>query len=169
MYPFGEEATSLVALIKDKWGNPADSVKVRASITSEECVKAKLAQDTQGEGANQIYLAQVVGKLTIGDRFLLRSSLGATEYCRIMMIDEITRCCRLEQPLQFIYEKSSLLFPVIESQSDAKGELVLFFKPYRVLSFGITLDFTYGNEKLQQQIILKQASLNNLGIIRLVN
>ena len=39
---------------------------------------------------------------------------------------------RLEQPLESTYEKGSLLFPVIESQSDVKGEVLLFFKPYRI-------------------------------------
>jgi hypothetical protein len=168
-YPFGDEATSLVALLKDDQGNPAVKVRAKATVTSLECVKAKLAQDSKTERSDKIYLAQIVGKLTIGDRFLIQGGSGTAEYGRMVQVDEGTRCCSLEYPLQATYEKGSLLFPVIESQSDAKGELLLYFKPYRTQNFGITLEFTYGNEKLIQNVIMKQGVITSLGIIRLVN
>jgi hypothetical protein len=168
-YPFGEEATSLVALLKDSQGNPIKEAKVRATVTSMESVKAKLAQDSNGESPDEILLAQIAGKLTIGDRFLLQNNSGKSEYCRLVKVDELTRCCILEQPLQSKYEKGSLLFPAIESQSDVKGEVLLFFKPNRTPTFGITLELTYGNNKLVQDLTMEQGVVKSLGIIRLVN
>jgi hypothetical protein len=168
-YPFGEEATSLVVLLKDSQGNANSQIRARATVTSLECVKAKLSQDSIGENPNQVSLAQIAGKLTIGDRFLLQSSSGDSEYCRLVKVNEFTRSCTLEQPLQSAYEKGSLLFPVIETISDAKGEVLLFFKPYRIKTFGITLEFTYGNNKLIQDVSLEQGVIKSLGIIRLAN
>jgi hypothetical protein len=168
-YPFGEEATALVALLKNNQGSPAVKVKAKATITSLECVKAKLAQDFNAESSDPIYFAQIVGKITIGDRFFIQSGSGAAEYFRIVKVDEGMRSYSLQTPLQSTYEKGSLLFPVIESQSDNKGELLLFFKPYRTQTFGITLEFTYGNEKLIQDLIMKQGVITSLGIIRLAN
>jgi hypothetical protein len=168
-YPFGDEATSLVALLKDPQGNKVTGVRARATVTSMECVKAKLAQESKGKNPDQVFLAQIAGKLTIGDRLLIQSSSGESEYCRVVRMDESTRCCSLEQPLQLTYEKGSLLFPVFETLSDTKGEILLFFKPYRTQSFGITLEFTYGNNKLIQEVNMEQGVLKSLGIIRLVN
>ncbi|QGQ96650.1 hypothetical protein EHS13_18085 [Paenibacillus psychroresistens] len=168
-YPFGEEATSLVALVKDAQENAVYQARARATVTSVECVKAKLAQDSKEESPDQIFLAQIAGKLTIGDRFLLQNSSGKSEYCRLVKVDEVTRCCSLEKPLQSTYEKGSLLFPVIESISDVKGEVLLFFKPNRIPTFGITLELTYGNKKLIQDLTLQQGVIKSLGIIRLVN
>jgi hypothetical protein len=168
-YPFGEEATSLIALLKDSQGNAVIQARVRATVTSMECIKAKLAQDSKSDSPDQIFLAQIAGKLTIGDRFLLQNSKGDAEYCRLVTVDETTRSCSLEQPLQFAYEKGSLLFPVIESLSDAKGEVLLFFKPNRTQTFGITLEFTYGNNKLVQNVSMEQGVIKSLGVIRLVN
>jgi hypothetical protein len=168
-YPFGEEATSLVALLKDSQGNPIKAARARATVTSMESVKAKLAQDSKSENPNQISLSQIAGRITIGDRFLLQSSSGESEYCRLAHMDESTRCFSFDQPLQSTYEKGSLLFPVVESLSDAKGEVLLFFKPHRTQTFGITLEFTYGNNKLVQDLTMEQGVIKSLGIIRLVN
>jgi hypothetical protein len=170
LYHFDEETTTIVALLQEESGAPVPSVRVRATVTADECAKAKLAQEIIDKGCTQISLAQMTGKVNIGDRFLLKCPTGnCSEYCRVMTINETTRSFRLEHPLMHTYEKGALLFPVIETLSDHKGETIVFFKYFRVPTFGITLEFKYGNQNVVKELILKPATLLNLGIIRLVN
>jgi hypothetical protein len=170
LYHFDEETTMIVALLQKQDGNPAVSVRVRATVTANECFKAKLGQDISDQCTTQISLAQVTGKVNIGDRFLLQSSTANTsEFCRVMAINETTRSFKLEHPLVHTYEKGALLFPVLETQSDSKGELIVYFKYFRVKSIGVTLEFIYAIQNEVRELTLDSSTLLNLGIIRLVN
>ncbi|MDB5053997.1 MAG: hypothetical protein JWM44_2047 [Bacilli bacterium] len=169
LYPFDQDSTTLVALLQNSQGKALENVAARATVTTEDCYKAKLAQDISLEGCKQIYLAQVTGKLLIGDWLFLKNEQGESEYVRIASIQETTRCCTLEKPMQFLYDKGSMLFPVSQTLSDAKGEMIVFFKNFRVKAFQVSLEFTYENEKHVQELDLEQGKLLSLGIIRLVN
>jgi hypothetical protein len=170
LYLFDQETTTIIALLQASDGNPASAVKARATITSDECFKAKLAQDVSEQGSIQISLAQITGKVTIGDRFLLKSlTENTSEYCRITAINETIRSFKLEQPLQHTYDKGALLLPVLETHSDSKGEIVIFCKYFHIPKFGITLEFIYSNQNLVKELILETSTMLNLGTIRLVN
>lgn len=165
-YPFKEGATTLRASVRDAGGYPQE-VKVVATVQSEDAFLARLAEQSK-EGSASLTLAQVRGKIAIGDRLLIRNKQKEkVELCTIREHEYGTREYLLEEALHHEHPRGTLLLPVVETRSDERGEIVIPFRSYGVKHFTINLSFVSTEGEMLKEVSVQEGMMDYLGMIQL--
>lgn len=128
-YPYGHDDTLIRGMLVDSSGSPVPDADITAVVASEECARARLADDKTPEGAAEIAVAFASGDLQAGDMLQLVGR-GAKEVREIVTIAETLeyrKRLRLESPLASAFSRGSLLLPVYRTRTTAKGEMAIAF------------------------------------------
>ncbi|NOU93656.1 hypothetical protein GC093_10540 [Paenibacillus sp. LMG 31456] len=165
-YPFREKDTLLRASVSNEHGQPYSKAILLAVMQSENGARARLAQDKAGQGTDQLTIGSVTGKISVGDRYLIRSrnsSEVGEELCLVEEVLEYQRRLRLERPLIGSYARGSLLLPVVKTQSDERGEVVVAFANCRANRFDIKLDVAHSGRSLSKEVNLTEGGTTLAG------
>jgi hypothetical protein len=169
-YPFGEGDTLVRTSLRDSRGTPVRGMRVRATVTTESCARARLAQEGES-GGDTLALNRVMGRLHQGERLLVKGAEDEQgEVCTILQEPDVgARSIKLSQPLQQTHPRGALLLPVVETRSDARGEVVLAFGNYRTKRFEIRLEFlaVAGSETgdIVKEVMVEEGLMTGLGLI----
>ena len=157
-YPFGQRATYIRVSLLDERRNPVSGVTVDAVCTSEDSAKAQLSQETNS-GENIIQLANIKGKVTEGDTFLIKdkgNSAYVGEYCSIAREIDGFRTFKLEEPLKSTFVRGASLYYSFHTQSDSSGEAVIPFRNPPSSLFEVQLVFKWKDITLSKEVALKE-------------
>jgi hypothetical protein len=164
-YPFGGGDTLVRASLRDGRGTPAKGVQVRALVTSETCARARLAQEIE-PGGSEMALNRVMGRLHQGERLLVKGTADAQdEVCLIAQEPDGARSVSVAEPLQQSHPRGALVLPVVETRSDARGEVVLAFGNYRTKRFEIRVEFVSASGDVVKEVMVEEGTLRGLGVV----
>ncbi len=167
-FTFNENATLIRAALRNSAGNPIAGAYIKAILLSEECARARLAQDMARAGETEVILAGFSGKICIEDTFhISERNTQESEFCSISTIIEGMRFYRLKQPLKFNHHRGALFLPVVETRSDDKGEIVIPFRNYRSKQFNVKLEFNFEGNTLFKEVSVKEGTMNYLGAVHM--
>jgi hypothetical protein len=169
-YPFKQGDTLMRMVLKDDKGLPIQDAHLSATVQTEDCVRARLAQDKAEKGADEITVSALTGKMGVGDRFMIqgRSAKAGEESLQIVQVLEYNKRFRLDQPLTRSYSRGSLLLPIVQARSTQRGEVVLAFAGCRIKNFQIELKIAYGahgEHTLLKEVMAEEGTSNNLGTL----
>ncbi|PWK11520.1 hypothetical protein [Tumebacillus permanentifrigoris] len=157
-YPFPDGVTLLRASVRDPDGRPLAGVPVRAVVITEACAKARLAQDSS-EGAQELALARVAGRLMPGERLWLPG-----ESCVVYEVGSTNRAIHITAPLQNSFPRQTQLLPCVETQSDERGEVVIPFGNCRSAAFDVQVQLL-SDDMLSKEVRMEEGKMTNLGVI----
>ncbi|MFD0676908.1 MULTISPECIES: hypothetical protein [unclassified Paenibacillus] len=165
-YPFKEKDTLLRASVSNEHGQPYSRALLVAVVQSDDSARARLAQDKAEAGMDQLTVSSVTGKIVVGDRYLIRSRSStqvAEELCLVEEVLEYQRRIRLDRPLTHSYARGALLLPVVQTQSDERGEAVIAFANCRANRFDIKLDIMHSGRSLSKEVNLAEGGTTLAG------
>lgn len=165
-YPFGQGATLLRTTVNNSNGQAAANADVQVTVTSDTCIRAKLAQDIDASNKSYIHLTQIAGHVCRGDLFLIKATESENnEYCSILNTMESSRHFQLNKALEFEHKRGSSLLPVIKTKSDTKGEIVVPFRNYRVKDFNASVEIRYNNQSYVKEVSIGEGMVNQVGLL----
>jgi hypothetical protein len=167
-YPFKQGSSLLRMGIKEGRGHPLAGAKISAILASEDCARARLAQDDAKKGSTELTVGSITGHVGVGDRFLIkgRGSKEGEEVCRISKVLEHQKRFQLERPLERSYIRGSLLLPIVQSRSTDKGEAVIAFTGIRTKVFQVKLEVTCestNSRSLLKEVMAEEGTTTNMG------
>lgn len=157
-YPFPDGVTLLRASVRDTDGRPLAGVPVRAVVVTEACAKARLAQDS-AEGAQELALARVAGRLSPGERLWLSG-----ESCVVYEVGSTNRTLHITAPLAHRFPRQTQLLPCVETQSDERGEVVIAFGNCRMAAFDVQIQVLRADVP-HKEVRAEEGRTTNLGVI----
>ncbi|KEO82555.1 hypothetical protein [Tumebacillus flagellatus] len=157
-YPFPDGTTLIRASVQEPGGRRLSGVPVRARVVTAACARARLAKEA-GEGAQELSLARVAGRLQAGERLWLPG-----ESLVISDVGDDNRSLRLQQPLANAYKKQALLLPCAETASDERGEVVLWFGNCRSASFDVEIEVLQGTSE-RKEVRVEEGRTTQVGFI----
>lgn len=167
-YFFTEGSTLVRASVRDTEGNAMSFVIVKAVVLSHDCARARLAQDGAKKGSRQIYVFNMAGKISVGDKYLIKGKEDiGSEVCQIAGTSDETHCFNLNDDLQFDHCRGELLLPVIHTRTDDRGEVVIYFRNARSKYFDVKMEFNCNHKSIEKSVRLEEGKTTNLGLVRL--
>ena len=152
--------------LREERGTPAAGVKVRAVVTTEACARARLAHEIEQPGSSELALNRVMGRLHVGERLLVKGAETAQdEVCLIAQEPDEARTISLSAPLQQAHPRGALMLPVVETRSDARGEVVLAFGNYRTKKFEIRIEFLSVAGDAVKEVMVEESAMTGLGVV----
>lgn len=149
MYPFENYATLVRLLLKDSAGNKIQGAKITAVVKSDDGSKAKIIQDKISKGNTQINLLSQSGLISVGEDLYINDE-KKSEYCKIKkIIDYDKGIFEIEKPLKHEHKRGTCLMPVVNNNTDYKGEAVIYFMSNKL-------------EKLEVQLIINHGEISNI-------
>ncbi|MBM7868050.1 hypothetical protein GTO89_14875 [Heliobacterium gestii] len=166
-YSFPSGATLLRARVVDVAGQAIPDVGVRGTVLSGNGARARLVPaNGNGEersGTIEYRLMHVLGRIIPGDIYLLRSKEdGCEEYNQVKGYLRDNRSITFYQPFSHSYGPGALLLPCVETRTDQRGEVVVYFRHPSVRRFEGQIELKYG-----QQVISEKVTLEDGGTIKL--
>jgi hypothetical protein len=165
-YPFPEGAALIRGNLRESGSRPAAGVRVRAVTLSDNCARARVSREGCGEGGREIGVANVSGIISANDTFLLKEKSGE-EFGYIQITGALKEEGRfkLGQPLESECGAKTLLLPVVETRTDERGELVLYFRGLKQEGCRVRLEF-YGQDRVwEQETEVSEGRTTNLGVV----
>lgn len=167
-YPIHPGATILRATFRNTSSDPVSGVEITAVPMSEECARARVAQETLQKGQRELSLIHLTGLVSIGDQFLLKDKKEEKEeYCQISGIGKGVRSFELKSPIEQDYSRGALLLPVTQARSDQRGEVVLFFRNSKVKTYNVKLEMSYYDQRIVKEVRISAGDIHLLGTIEL--
>jgi len=167
-YPFPAGSTLIRAALRDSGGNPAPGAKLRATLLSASCARAKTAQGGMKKGLQEINLTGEAGKIAVGDIFLISDQEEVcSEYCTITGVLKETHKYQVAEPLRYDHKRGVLLLPVVETRADQRGEAVAYFRNIKEKKFDVKVEFSYENKIRTEELTMTEGEVNYLGVIKI--
>jgi hypothetical protein len=167
-YPFPSGATLIRASLRDMAGQGLPGAGVRAVMASDNCARARLSVDVADKGLNSIGLANVKGPIWAGDEYLIRDKDDKKrEFCRIAGTTETTKGYLLDEPLQLSYARGAILLPVINTRSDDRGEVVVYFREPCPDHFKVKLQFEHQKNLIEKELDIEGGKTVELGVVNI--
>ncbi len=163
-YPYFSGATCCLASLRTTAATHAD-VRVRATVLDEGCAIARLAQDVLAAGNKEVVLNKH-GIIAVGDLFRIQAKeAGTAGYCRIAAINYQKNTFILASPLEHDYKRGDYFLPVMETRSDDRGEVSLYFRRYREKSFKVSLEIFIDDHVIAREVKMEEGKAYNLGVV----
>lgn len=154
--------------VRDTHDRPLPDTKIKAIVSTEGCVRAKLGKDGASKDSKQISLVNITGKIAPGDGFLInRVGSPNSEMCHIIAKDGVTKQCMVHEPLLFDHIRGEPLLPVIQTRTDERGEGVIYFRYFPEKRWDVTLQFSYQDRTLAREVSLEEGRTLLLGKIQI--
>ncbi|OXM85050.1 hypothetical protein [Paenibacillus rigui] len=159
-YPFRGGATLLRVSAQDGQRRPVPDAWVEATVTQEDAVRARIAQDQQEAGSTELVLGAISGSIRVTDRYWVRSRSAKAfeEQVQIAGVTEHGRRVQLAHPLQHTYTRGAYLLPVVQTRTTARGEAVIAFSGIGLKQFTAQLRLRRA-DALQTDSVLKEVVL----------
>ncbi|WP_409341914.1 hypothetical protein [Paenibacillus sp. MBLB4367] len=168
LYPFPPGATLFRACLRDETGRPLAGARVTASLLSEDCCRARVAEDEAVKGKTEIAVANLTSPVRSGDAFTLQGRTAKeSELCEIASELKEPGRYRLVSPLKHGHKRGAMLLPVVRTRSDERGEIAVVFPPGRVKAFEAELRIEDGKRTDVRQMLMNEGSTLNMGTLRL--
>ncbi|MFD2673185.1 hypothetical protein [Marinicrinis sediminis] len=112
-----------------KTDDPSAPPLIRGAVQSESSAKARLSQVKAEKGTQLVKFTELLGNIIVGEPVLLKSrKKNAHEVIRIVKWMEEEEGYLLAEPLEHEYERGSLVYAVVETTENERGEFVLPFR-----------------------------------------
>ncbi|RAV20504.1 hypothetical protein [Paenibacillus contaminans] len=167
-YPFPSGVTLIRACLRDELNRPLAGVQVTASLLSEDCCRARLAEEAADKGKDEIAVGNLSAPIHPGDIFLLQGvNAKGTELCEIASELKTQGRFKLVTPLGSSHKRGAMLLPVFRTRSDERGEVAVAFPSGRVKAFEAELRIEAGKRHDVRKLQLLEGTELNLGTLRL--
>jgi hypothetical protein len=164
-YPFSEGATLIRLSLRDGNGLAVPDAPVTAVMITENCARAKLSGELNGDGENAINVAYVSGRISAGDVYLISEKDNKeSEYCSIACLKEDAKCFGLQGRLQHPHKRGALLLPVVRTRTDQRGETVIYFREPCPVNFKIRLQAQINNKLVEKELDIEAGKTLNFTV-----
>ncbi|NPV90576.1 MAG: hypothetical protein HPY50_07385 [Firmicutes bacterium] len=164
-YPFPEGAALIRGGLRDEEGRPAGGVRVRAVMLSENSARARVSRDGCGAGEREIGVANASGIISVNDIFLLKEKSGEeAEYIQVAGAVKEEGRYRLAEPLKSECGAKTLLLPVVDTRTDERGELAVYFRGLKQEGCRVRLEFKGTDRVWGKETEVSEANTTNLGV-----
>lgn len=168
-YPFPTGATLARGVVCDGQGSRICGASVQAVLAGN--IMAKLSSKGLHAQEDSMGVVSVTRRIYAGDTFLISDKTEADqEYCTVAATPELTNgiyTCKLTKLVQNNHNRGAALVPVVDTLTDEKGELVLYFRNTLTKNFAANIIITYGEQKMQQEIQVAEGTTVSLGVVGL--
>ncbi len=166
-YRFNPGATLIRASLCDNNGEPV-SCSLIATLSSNDCARARLGRQGAKAGASEISLVDTTGRMAPGDLLLIRPQEAKSgEVCEITTMGVGEGVYSLKQPLLTDHSRGELLMPVTITRSDERGESVIGLRNPRQKTSRIQIEFSFGDRNHIVEVDAATGLTHHLGKIML--
>lgn len=166
-YQFRKHSPVIRVTVVDQNGDPLPDVTIQAVLTSDECARARVGSPGAEPGDQQISVVDITGKIASGDEYRFNTRDGEElGTAMILAPGESEGAYRLTAPLANPLPRGCLLMPLLKSRTNRKGEAVFGFRNLYQKTCGVRLRFTLGDQVMEREGVLEEATTWGLGTIR---